>query len=209
MEGGIIHDHHMRVIQKGAKLGFQPSIEDGRVARAVKQDRGGTMVADPGSKQGGPWSAVARGQAVHPLPPLGIRVPPDNRRFKATFIEVDQHLAPADVALTQAQIPLAFPQATLGVPQRFFSSHAHLPQGMPDTMPGHPKVAGPLFLGPIRLLPHVRPQRLPIQAAGMPRPGALVGQPVRGIEPVIDTGPGDLKPAGGRRLAAAAPHIIE
>ena len=80
---------------------------------------------------------------------------------------------------------------------------------MPDAMPGHPKVAGPLFLGPIRLLPHVGPQRLPIQAAGMPGPRAPVGQPVRGIQPVIDTSPGHLKPAGRFGLAAAPPDKIK
>ena len=70
----------MRVVQQGTELGVQPPSEDGRVARAVKQDRGGQAFADPGGNQGGPRSAVSRGQAVHPLPPLGIRVPPNNRR---------------------------------------------------------------------------------------------------------------------------------
>ena len=39
VEGGVIHDHHLRVVQKGAELGFQPPIEDGRVARSFKQNR--------------------------------------------------------------------------------------------------------------------------------------------------------------------------
>jgi hypothetical protein len=94
-------------------------------------------------------------------------------------------------------------------PSVFFSSHAHLPQGMPDTMPGHPKVARVFFLGPIRGLFHVCPQCLPIQAAGMPGSGALVGQPVRGIQPGIDTGPGHLKPASRCGLAATPPYKIE
>ena len=80
---------------------------------------------------------------------------------------------------------------------------------MPDAMPGYPKVAGPLFLGPIRGLFHVCPQRLPIQAARMPGAWALVGQPVRGIQPVIDTSPGHLKPAGRFGLAAAPPDKIK
>ena len=94
-------------------------------------------------------------------------------------------------------------------PSVFFPGHAHLPQGMSDTMPGHPKVPRVFFLGPIRLLPHVLPQRLPIQAAGMPGSWALVGQPVRGIQPVIDTGPGHLKPASRFGLAATPPYKIE
>ena len=53
VEGGVIHDHYMRVVQKGAELGFQPPIEDGRVARSVKQDRGGKAGAEPGGQQGG------------------------------------------------------------------------------------------------------------------------------------------------------------
>ena len=37
----------------------------------------------------------------------------------------------------------------------------------------------------------------------MPGSWALVGQPVRGIQPVIDTGPGHLKPASRFGLAAS------
>ena len=48
VEGGVIHDHHLRVVQKGAELGFQPPIADGRVARSFKQDRGGKAGAEPG-----------------------------------------------------------------------------------------------------------------------------------------------------------------
>ena len=147
VEGRVIHNHHMRVVQQGAELGFQPPIEDGRVTRAVKQERGGKMVTDPGGKQRGPRSAVSRGQAVHPLPLLGIRIPPANRRFKATFIDVDKRLAPADIALTQAQIPLSFPPAALGVPQRFFSGlrpsvagHARYNAGTPQS--GEPTLFG-------------------------------------------------------------------
>ena len=51
VEGGIIHDHHMRVVQKGAELDFQPPSEDGRVARSFKQDRGGPAFADPGFRE--------------------------------------------------------------------------------------------------------------------------------------------------------------
>ena len=140
MEGGVIHDHHMRVVQKRAELSFQPPLEDGRVARAVKQDRGGPAGADPGGNQGGPRSSVSRGQAVHPRPLPGIRVAPDNRRGKATFIDVDKLLAAADRALTQAQIPLSFQQAALGVPQRFFfesrpsaAGHARYNAGTPQS----------------------------------------------------------------------------
>jgi len=32
VEGGVIPDHHMRVVQQGTELGFQRPIEDGRVA---------------------------------------------------------------------------------------------------------------------------------------------------------------------------------
>ena len=59
VEGGVIHDHHLRVVQKGAEVGFQPPREDFCVARAVKQARGGPAFADPGGQQGGPRSAVS------------------------------------------------------------------------------------------------------------------------------------------------------
>ncbi len=130
----------MCVIQKGAELGFQPPSEDLCVARSVKQDRGGPAFADPGGQQGSPRSAVSRGQAVHPRPLPGIRVPPDTHRGKATFIDVDKLLAAADIALTQAQIPLSFQQAALGVPQRFFfesrpsaAGHARYNAGTPQS----------------------------------------------------------------------------
>ena len=137
----------MRVIQKGAKLGFQPPIEDFRVARPFKQDRGGQAFADPGGNQGGPRSAVSRGQAVHPLPLASIRVPPDNRRVKATFIDVDKLLAAADIALTQAQIPLSFPQAALGVPQRFFSGSLPAAAGHARCNAGTPQSAAHVLFG--------------------------------------------------------------
>jgi hypothetical protein len=83
---------------------------------------------------------VSRGQAVHPRPLPGIRVAPDNRRGKATFIDVDKLLAPADIALTQAQIRLSFPGAALGVPPRFFfesrpsaAGHARYNAGTPQS----------------------------------------------------------------------------
>ena len=45
--------------KRGPELSFQPPLEDGRVARAVKQDRGGPAGADPGGNQGGPRSSVS------------------------------------------------------------------------------------------------------------------------------------------------------
>ena len=147
MEGRIIHDHNMRVIQKGAELGFQPPSEDGGVARAVKQDRGDKAFADPGGNQGGPRSSVSRGQAVHPLPPRGIRVAPDNRRGKATFIDVDKLLAAADRALTQAQIRLSFPWAALGVSQRFFSGSRPSAAGHARGNAGTPQSAARVLFG--------------------------------------------------------------
>ena len=165
VEGRVIHDHHMRIVQKGAELGFQPPIKDGRVARAVKQDRGGPALTDPGGKQGGPWSAVSRGPAVHPLPLASIGVPPDHRRGKATFIEVDKLLAPADIALTQAQIALSFQQTALGVPQRFFS-------GSRPSAAGHARCTAGTLQSGARVLFGSDPAPAPRVSSTPPNPGA-------------------------------------
>ena len=76
-------------------------------------------------------------------------------------------------------------------------------------MAGHPKVLSALLLRQSWILLHVRPQRCPIEPAGATRARPLVGQPVRGSHPVIDTRSGDLKPAGRFGLAPATSHKID
>ena len=90
---------------------------------------------------------MSRGQAVHPLPLPGIRVAPDNRRVKATFIDVDKLLTTADIALTQAQIRLSFPGAALGVPQRFFFESRPAAAGHARRNAGTPQSGGPTLFG--------------------------------------------------------------
>lgn len=107
MEGGVIHDGHMRVVELRAELLFHPGIEDGGVGGALKEHRGIECLADACGDQAGARSAIARARAVDLL---AFRCPAMRALGgwgKAAFIHIHKLLARCVVFVPALQV--AFP----------------------------------------------------------------------------------------------------
>ena len=108
MKGGIV-DHHDEVfVQHGAKLLFEPGIEDSGITGAIKKQRRGKPFMYQRSNQAGAWPSFATAQSVDfnttwrpsPVALGGGR--------EATLIDIDEGLPLCVKAIPALQIAAAF-----------------------------------------------------------------------------------------------------
>ena len=127
MECGIIHNHHMIVIQFWAQLLIKPRIEDGSVGGAIEQHRCIEVSADASGDQTGARSAIARAHAIYFLPFGCPAIITFGGRRKPTFINVHEGFSRSMVFVMPSEIP--FPNFSIILnlrilPRFFYASHS-------------------------------------------------------------------------------------
>ncbi len=101
MKRGIVHDHHMILLQDRAETLFQPLIENLDSTRSLPQLGGLESAIDWGCQEAGARARISGAQPIDLLPPCCPAILSNHFRFKAALIHIDKGFLPSSRAFSQ------------------------------------------------------------------------------------------------------------